>query len=499
MKTDTGFLMFFVLYQNAYKNEMRFSMSLFHTAGNSAKDPASSHSGAGRDTVSDSSALLFSPSDLRALIVPLIFEQALAMTVGMADTVMISAVGEAAVSGVSLVDMINNLVFAIFSALATGGAVVTSQYLGARRPKQARDSAAQLLLTVLVLGLAVMLLTIWVKEPLLRLFFGGIEDDVMQNALIYFLISALSFPFLAVYNACAALFRSMGNAAITLKTAVVVNLINIIGNYVGVFLLHLGTAGVAIPSLLSRAAGALILYVLLRSPRQEICLTHFFVRPDWSVIRKILYIGIPSGTENGIFQLGRILVVSIIALFGTAQIAANGVANSLDSIGVIIGQATSLAMITVIGQCVGAGSETQIRYYLKKILLITYVPSVVLDLALIAFLNPILSVFSLSPEATDLTWKLVVIHTGFAMLLWPLAFVFPNMLRACNDVRYTMIVSIASMFTFRIVLSYILGVNFGMGAVGVWLAMVVDWICRIICFLLRYRSGKWKKLAGLPQ
>lgn len=447
---------------------------------------------------SDGKPFLFSPQDLRRLIVPLIFEQALAMTVGMADTIMISAVGEAAVSGVSLVDMINNLVFAIFSALATGGAVVTSQYLGARHPERARDSAAQLLLTVLALGLGVMLLTIAVKEPLLRLFFGGIEDDVMQNALVYFLISALSFPFLAVYNACAALFRSMGNAAITLKTAVIVNIINVVGNAIGVFVLHLGTAGVAIPSLISRAAGALILYVLLRRPRQEIYLSSFFVKPRWSVIRKILYIGIPSGTENGIFQLGRILVVSIIALFGTSQIAANGVANSLDSVGVIIGQATSLAMITVIGQCVGAGSEVQIRYYLKKILLITYIPSVILDGSLIFFLNPILSVFNLSQEATVLTWKLVVIHTGCAMFLWPLAFVFPNMLRACNDVRYTMIVSIASMFIFRIVLSYILGVNFGMGAVGVWIAMVVDWICRIIFFLLRYRSGKWKKLAGLP-
>lgn len=443
-------------------------------------------------------SLLFSSGDLRRLIIPLIFEQALAMTVGMADTVMISAVGEAAVSGVSLVDMINNLVFAVFSALATGGAVVTSQYIGAKRPEQARDSAAQLLITVLTLGLSVMLLTIAVKEPLLRLFFGGIEEDVMQNALIYFLISALSFPFLAVYNACAALFRSMGNAAITLKTAVVVNIVNVIGNAVGVFALHLGTAGVAIPSLISRALGALILLLLLRRPGQEIYLKHFLVKPKWSVISKILYIGIPSGTENGIFQLGRILVVSIIALFGTSQIAANGVANSLDSVGVIIGQATSLAMITVIGQCVGAGSEWQIRFYLKKILLITYLPSFVLDSALILFLNPILSIFGLSAEATALTWKLVVIHTGCGMFLWPLAFVFPNMLRACNDVRYTMIVSIASMFLFRIVLSYILGVNFGMGAIGVWIAMIVDWICRIVFFLLRYRSGKWKKLAGLP-
>lgn len=442
---------------------------------------------------------LFSSKALRSLIVPLIFEQTLAMTVGMADTIMISAVGEAAVSGVSLVDMINNLVFAIFAAMASGGAVIVSQHLGARRAAPAREAAQQLMLTMLVLSVSMMLITFVVKEPLLRLFFGSIEDDVMQNALIYFQISAVSFPFLAIYNACAALFRSMGNAAVTLKTAIAVNLINVVGNAVGVFVLHLGTAGVAIPSLLSRAAGAVILFVLLRRKKQEIYLTHLLVRPNWNTIHKILYIGVPNGLENGIFQLGRILVVSIIALFGTTQIAANGVANSLDAVGVIVGQATSLAMITVIGQCVGAGSVEQIRFYLKKIMIITYIPQAIMETLIILFLNPILTLYGLSPETTQLTWILTVIHCGFAALLWPFAFVFPNMLRACNDVRFTMIASIASMFIFRIGLSYVLGVNLGMGAVGVWIAMVVDWVCRIICFTARYRSGHWMKLAGLAR
>ena len=442
---------------------------------------------------------LFSGEALRALIVPLIFEQALAMTVGMMDTVMISAVGEAAVSGVSLVDMINNLVFAVFAAMASGGAVVVSHQLGAKRPAKARDAAQQLLITILALSLAVMGLTLAVKEPMLRLFFGTIADDVMQNALIYFLISALSFPFLAVYNACAALFRSMGNAGVTLKTAVVVNLINIIGNALGVVVFLLGTAGVAIPSLLSRAAGAVILFVLLLKPRQEIYLKGLLSKPDWNTIGKILYIGVPNGLENGIFQLGRVLVVSIIALFGTTQIAANGVANSLDGVGVIIGQATGLAMITVIGQCVGAGSEEQVRYYLRRIMVFTYLAQAVLECAIIACLNPILSLYGLSPETTQLTWILVVIHCGCAIVLWPLAFVFPNMLRACNDVRFTMIASISSMFAFRIALSYVLGVSFGMGAIGVWIAMVVDWICRIVCFVLRYYSGRWRRLAGLSR
>lgn len=439
---------------------------------------------------------LFSNEALRRLVVPLIFEQALAMTVGMMDTVMISAVGEAAVSGVSLVDMINNLVFAIFAAMASGGAVVVSQRLGAKRDDEARDASQQLILTVLVLGLFMMGIVILWKGPLLRLLFGTIEDDVMDNALIYFQISAFSFPFLAVYNACAALFRSMGNASVTLKTALVENIINVSGNALGVFVFKLGTAGVAIPSLISRAAGAFILFILLTKPRQVIYLKSFLVKPKWPIIRKILYIGVPNGLENGIFQLGRILVVSIIALFGTTQIAANGVANSIDGLGILIGQATSLAMITVIGQCVGAGSEEQVRYYLKKIMVITYIPHIIWELIILLLLNPVLSVYGLSAETTRLTWELVVIHCGCAIFMWPLAFVFPNMLRACNDVKFTMIASVSSMFVFRIGFSYLLGVNLKMGAIGVWIAMIIDWVCRIICFVLRYLSGHWKKTAG---
>lgn len=440
---------------------------------------------------------LFSGKDLRKLIVPLIFEQALAITVGMADTMMISSVGEAAVSGVSLVDMINMLMFNIMAALATGGAVVTSQYLGARRKEDARKSANQLLYTVIFSGLLLGAIVILIRKPMLRLFFGSIEADVMENALIYLTISALSFPFLAVYNACAALFRSMGNSQVTLKVSILINLINVSGNAICIFGLHMGAAGVAIPSLISRAAGSVILYFLLKNPALDICFVREPFHLDFGMVKKILYIGIPSGVENGIFQLGRVLVVSIISGFGTVQIAANGVANNLDSVGVLIGSAINLAMITVIGQCVGAGDEKQIRIYTRKLLLTAYIPTIILNLVLFLNLGWILDLYGLSPETTNLARTLILIHNGCACLLWPLSFTFPNMLRACNDVKYTMVVSIASMFIFRIGFSYLIGVNLGYGAVGVWIAMVLDWICRVICFLLRYRSGKWRTLAGL--
>lgn len=442
---------------------------------------------------------LFSSKALCRLIVPLILEQALNVTVGMADTMMVSSVGEAAISGVSLVDMINMLIFNILAALATGGAVVTSQCMGAQNLEEANKSAKQLLYTVLCSGVGIAALTIVTRRPLLRLLFGTIEADVMQNALIYLVITALSFPFLAVYNACAALFRSIGNSKVTFYVSILMNLINIVGNAICIFGLHMGVAGVALPSLLSRAVGAVVLYWLLCQPNQLIFFSKEPFHWDRLVIRRILHIGIPNGIESGIFQLGRIIVVSIISQFGTVQIAANGVANNLDTVGILIGSAMNLAMITVIGQCVGAKEEEQVCYYLKKLLQATYLAEGILIGILMLSLNGIIGLYGLRPETAALSKTLVLIHNGCALFLWPLAFVLPNMLRACNDVRYTMVVSILSMFCFRVGFAYILGVQMQMGAIGVWIAMVLDWICRLLLFVKRYLGGKWRLLAGFEQ
>ncbi|MGN0157705.1 MAG: MATE family efflux transporter [Brotaphodocola sp.] len=440
---------------------------------------------------------LFSDNDLKKLILPLILEQALAITVGMADTMMVASAGEAAVSGVSLVDMINMLMFSIFSALATGGAVVTSQLIGARQDAEARNSAKQLLFTITIIGILVMIAVMTARQPIFRLFFGSVEADVMNNALIYLMITAMSFPFFAIYNACAALFRSMGNSNITFNTSVLINLVNVVGNAVCIFILHMGVAGVAIPTLISRMLGAMILYALLKQPCRPIYFEKGKFQIDISMIARILHIGIPSGIENGIFQLGRVLVVSIISGFGTIQIAANGVANNLDSVGIIIGSSMNLAIITVIGQCVGARDEQQVRYYTRKLLLIEYVASAILITLVLLNLDWILGWYGLSSETTQLAKTLIIIHCGCAIFLWPIAFTLPNMLRACNDVQFPMVCSILSMFIFRIGSSYILGVHMGMGAVGVWIAMILDWICRITCFTIRYFRGKWRFLANL--
>ncbi len=443
--------------------------------------------------------MLFSRQDLRKLILPLILEQMLAITVGMADTMMISSAGEAAVSGVSLVDMFNNLIISVLAALSTGGAVVVSQAIGAKNRDDACRSARQLLYTAGGIALLITVFVLCSGRIILRLFFGRIEPDVMRNAVVYLTISAFSFPFLAVYNAGAALFRSMGNSAVTLKVSVWMNLINVVGNAVCIYGLQMGVAGVALPSFISRAAAGLVIVFLLYNPENMIYIKRERFRFEWDVAGRILKIGIPSGIENGIFQLGRVLVVSIIAGFGTVQIAANGVANSLDSMGCIIGQAMSLAMITVIGRCVGAGDEPQVRYYTKKLLGMTYLYTAIVNSLILLGLPWILSLYGLGEETRRLSYLLVVIHNGVAMFLWPASFVLPNMLRACNDVQYTMVVAVFSMVVFRIGFSFILGVHMEMMAVGVWLAMVLDWIFRVSCFVWRYFRGKWRGKCGLGE
>ena len=423
-------------------------------------------------------------------------EQVLSITVGLADTIMVSSVGEAAVSGVSLVDMLNVLIINIFSALATGGAVVVAQLLGARDRKRACDASRQLYLVVIAISLGMAVLVMLLRTPLLLLLFGSIEDDVMDSALTYLTVSVFSYPVLAVYNAGAALFRAQGNSRISMLIAGLINIINLIGNSVLIFVLDWGVAGSALSSVFSRGVAAVVITVLLLHPGHTVTLrTGTRFRPDFSLIRRILQIGVPNGLENSLFQLGRILVVSIIALFGTTQIAANAVANNLDAVAVIPGQAMSLAMITVIGQCIGAGDTAQARYMAKKLLKITYIINGACCLLTMAATPLVLRIYSLSPEALSLGMTLIFIHNGCAALIWPASFTLPNVLRAANDVRYPMICSVASMMLLRLASGYVLAVMFGLGAIGIWIAMVGDWLCRTICFALRFHGTRWLRFA----
>lgn len=437
---------------------------------------------------------LFSNQRLIRLIIPLVIEQGLTILVGMCDGVMVSSVGEAAISGVSLVDMINAVVLILFAALATGGAVVTSQFLGARQMEKAKKSAGQLVLMAGVLGSVSAVLCIVFARGLMKLFFGSIDQAVMDAGLIYLRITALSFPFIALYNAGAAMFRSTGNSKVSMQVSLLMNLINVVGNAFCIFVLKMGVAGVAIPTLVSRAVAAVVILAMAAQKKHELHLQRqWLTHIDRDMMGSILRIGIPSACENSIFQLGRLVVVSMIALFGTTQTSANAVANTLDGVGIIIGQAMGLAMVTVVGQSVGAGDLKQTSYYIKKLMLWTYVLMGISNGLLFLFVDQMVGLYSsLTPETVVLARTLVQIHSGFAILLWPVSFVLPNALRAANDVKFTMWVGVGSMILFRVVVSWFLCVQFQMGAIGVWIAMILDWVCRISFFLPRIFSGKWQ-------
>ena len=432
---------------------------------------------------------LFSPRQLKKLIIPLIIEQALAISVGMADTVMVSSLGDAVMSGVSLVDNINTLVINIFAAFGTGGAVVASQFIGARRPAHARATAAQVIVSTLLVSLAVTGICLALREQIISLLFGEIEQAVMSSASEYFFVSALSYPAIGVYSCCSALFRAMGNSKYSMYSSATANVINVIGNAIFIYALGEGAKGAAIASLIARMfAMAAMLWLL--TDRKNVIYISFKEKFafNMNMIKRIFRIGLPSSLENGIFQLGRIIVLRIIAVFGTVQIAANGVANSLSSLGCIPGQAMNLALITVVGTCVGAGDLVQVKYYTKKL---TYLFTAVVNSAIILSLPLTLRLYDLSDEAISLAFVLTVIHDGFAMLLWPSAFTLSNALRAANDVRYTMIVSVSSMIVFRVGLSLVFALGLGYGAIGVFAAMVVDWVFRTVLFVVRYRREKW--------
>lgn len=447
---------------------------------------------------------MFSKKDLQKLIIPLIIEQLLGISVGMFDTIMISSLGESAVSGVSLVDMLNVLMINIFAALATGGAVICAYELGKIKKIMeqdtsvkndfpgARSAAKQLLIVLLVASILVAGLALFFRVGLLRLCFGAIEDDVMANALTYFVISAISYPFIAIYNGLAALFRTMGNSKITMIASFFMNLLNICGNALFIYVFNWGVAGAAWSTTISRFLGMLLLFVIISNKNHEIYINlREKFRLDFHVMKKILGIGIPGSLENSVFQLGRILVISMIAGFGTAQVAANAVANNLDSLGCIPGQALGLAVVTVVGQCIGAGDYYSARQYEQKLLKFAYLSMAVVNILILVSLPLSLKLYNLTKETLELAAILVILHDGFAMIFWPTAFVLPNALRAAQDVRFTMVVSIFSMIAFRIFFSWVIGVRFGMGIIGVWIAMIIDWVFRGGLFIWRVRSGRW--------
>lgn len=437
---------------------------------------------------------IFSDHDLKVLILPLFLEQLLEVLVGVADTFMVSYAGEAAVSGVSLVNMFNTVFIFLFSALASGGAVVVSQYIGSRDRKNGNLSAGQLVMISAVFSAAAMILSLIFNRQLLRLLFGEVDQDVMTACVTYLRISAYSYPAIAVYNAGAAVCRSMGKTNVTMNISLVANGINIAGNAIGVFVFHAGVAGVAYPSLIARSFSAVVILIICFRQQEQVRLQWKNIfRWEGQMVKRILGIAVPNGIENGLFQLVKVGLSSITALFGTVQIAANGAAQSFWSVAALMGTALGLAFVTVIGQCMGAGDTEAADYYMRKLLRITVLASIVWN-GLILLITPlVLRGYALSVEAAHLVVILVVIHNIFNALFYPFSGALANGLRAAGDVKFTMYVSIFSTIGCRVVFSILLGILLNMGVIGIALAMCLDWMIRALFFWVRFRSGKWKE------
>ena len=438
--------------------------------------------------------MMFSARDLGRLILPLVAEQVLLVTVGMADTVMVSTVGQEAISAISLVDSINVLLINVFSALGAGGAIVTAQYLGREEDSSASTAAKQLLYVVAAASGLIMVVCLLFNGPILRLLFGAAEPEVMAGARVYFYITALSYPFIGIYNGGAGVFRAMGNSKVSMCCSALMNLINIGGNALLIYGLGAGVEGAAIATLLSRIAAALVILWLLCQGNGRVQIHRLF-RPEYhpAMVRGILRVGVPGGLENGMFQIGKVLVQGLVTSFGTVVIAANAMANNITLLPHVSGNAIGLAMVTVVGQCVGAGEFGQAKKYMLRLTGLVYCTMGSLEVLLFLTARFWVGLFHLPADTTAITVELVRVFALFAIFFWPASFALPNGLRAAGDVRFTMLVSTLSMWIFRVGFSFFLcGPAVGMGIMGVWVAMYIDWIVRCIAFLWRYFSGRWQ-------
>ena len=435
----------------------------------------------------------FSNRALKRLIAPMIIEQFLAILVGMSDSIMVATVGEHAVSGVSLVDNIFILLIYLFAALATGGAVVMGQYLGQNKHEKANRAVNQLILFTALFAICIMIGLYLARNLILHRVFGAIEANVMEASKTYLLIVSASIPFIALYNAGAAVFRTMGNSKVPMYLSMMMNAINVGGNAILIFGFGMGVAGAATSTLVSRVISAVAIILLLCSPEHLLQLERpFSFKLDFGMLKKIAYIGIPNGLENGMFQLGKIMVLSMITGFGTAAIAANAVSNIIATFQVLPGMSVGMAVITVCSRCVGAGDYEAARYYTRKILKLVHILIIVFSVTTLVALPGIMHLYNLSDDAMTFTKQIIWYHGICCMLIWPEAFTLPNTLRAASDVKFCMILSIISMWVFRIAFSYIIAVRMGMGVLGVWIAMTIDWAVRAVLFIIRYRGKRWQ-------
>lgn len=437
---------------------------------------------------------MFTKKQLWALLIPLMVEQVLNSLMGTADTMMVSNVGSAAISAVSLVDSINTLILNIFSALATGGAIVCSQYIGKQRTDKANVAGRQLILSMFAISVVISAICVIFRAPLLSLIFGKVDADVMENALTYMLITGLSFPFIGLYNASAALFRSSGNSKLPMTVSMISNCINIVGNAVFIFGMKMGVAGAALSTLISRVFCAIVIMYIQTKPKQTIYISNYLtIRPDFSMVKMILGFGIPTGIENGMFQFGKLAIQSTVSTLGTTAIAAQAMTAVLEGFSSMAGMGIGLGMVTVVGQCIGAGRKDEAKHYILKLTWYGEVSIIISCVLLYLACDLITTLGGMEPEAAALCKQMTLAITIYKPIAWPFSFMPGYGMRAAGDVKFSMITSSITMWTCRVFLTVVLIRFFGWGPMAVWIGMFTDWTARSICFATRFFTGGWMK------
>lgn len=465
-----------------------------------------------RETI-DKSELMFSGKTLVKMMIPLMLQQMLNMTVGMINSIMVSNAGDAAVSAVSLIGTMDGVLILFFTALVTGGSVVISQAIGKGDAKSISDATKQLLYSSTLMACLLTTVVLTFRTPLLNLLFGSVEEAVMTSAHDYFIPIALTFPLLAITESVHAGFRAEGKTFISLIVSLATNILNIVGNLIFVIALEMGARGAALSTACMRLIATVVLLALIHDKRRVVHVEHLLhYKPDFKAIRKILHIGVPYGVEQTLFQFGRLLTTTLIAMLPTAMIAAQSVALNLANYQYAVNTAFCCAAIPIVGRCIGAGREDQAKYYSRLLVKLEYVMMWAMILVTVVFLRPLLSTYDVSATAKDVAYWLVISHSAVVALIYPLGFFYPAVFRAASDVRFCMVVSIASMWLVRIAFAYVLALEtvsvmglfsfpgFGMGIWGVWLAMMLDWVVRTVLYTVRFVTDKWlrvgKKLRG---
>ena len=435
---------------------------------------------------------IFSNRKLILLLIPIIAEQFLNSLMGMADSMMVSNVGAAALSGVSLVDSINNLVVQTFAALATGGVIICATYIGQKDNKRANDAASQLILVAAVISFALMLICMIFRDQLLSVIFGEIDADVMKASSIYFLMTILSYPGIALSAAGGAIFRAEGNSRLPMNVAIVSNLLNVAGNALFIFGFNMGVFGAALATLLSRVFSAVVLLMLLHRQGQMITVSRIYrIKPDLSKIKRILAMGIPNGIENSMFQFGKLAIQSSVSILGTTAIAAQAMANIFENVNGVAGVGVGIGLMTIVGQCLGAGRKDEAIYYTKKMIGWGYIVILLSCLFTYAISRPVVALAGMEKESAALCIYMLGWITIAKPILWAPSFVTAYGMRAAGDVKFSMIVATLTMWLLRVSLATYLIRVVGLGPMGVWIGMFSDWGMRAIIFTIRFRKGKW--------